>query len=304
MRAGTPYSEALFQLGSGIAEYLCGHWKKAVRTLADAEDLFANRCTGAQWELNHSRFCGLWATWMIGDVQRITERWSALARDAEDRRDAMASTFYNGLIGPLHCCGIDDPTAASALIDQARGKSLQASVDLVRLLGVLAAVNVAMYLGDTAKAWREIDGAWDFLKRSPVFRLQMMRITLLELRARAALGASGEAVGDRRRLYDVASRCAKAIAREKAPWGAGVVHLVRAGLHARFGNIAASTLELVAAEQAFERADMGLWQACSMHARGRLATGSDAQTLIDVATGRMVTMGIRNPTAMAAMFVP
>src|SRR5438128_7776044 len=92
-------------------------------------------------------------------------------------------------------------------------------------------------------------------------RMQTIRITLLEVRARSALAmaASAKLPLDRRRhILTSAERDLRDLERENMVWSNPYAPLYRAGMHFLRGNADEAARELATAESGFRAADMAL----------------------------------------------
>ena len=99
-----------------------------------------------------------------------------------------------------------------------------------------------LYIGDVRTAWQRITDGWSKLDRALLFRLQIIRIEATFLRARVATAL---AIADRSQadaLLAAATRDAKRLDAEGAPWASALALLVRAGVAAERGETTAADL--------------------------------------------------------------
>jgi hypothetical protein len=124
-----------------------------------------------------------------------------------------------------------------------------------------------------------------------------VRISLLDLRGRAALAAAGAATPrERARLISDAHRCAVRLLAEGAAWGTPLGHVIAAGVAAARGRSEARVESLRAAVRGFEAADMPLHAAAA-----RVALGGEARAAgLDWLEGELVA----RPERLAALFAP
>src|SRR5262249_22520844 len=86
-----------------------------------------------------------------------------------------------------------------------------------------------LYRGDLTRAWVRLNTTWPEYGRSLLFRIQMIRIQLLELRARCAV-AMAERSSHPAPFLLQARRDAQRLLREGLPWAAAHAHYVRSAI--------------------------------------------------------------------------
>src|SRR6185436_6033722 len=101
---------------------------------------------------------------------------------------------------------------------------------------------------------------------------------LLQLRAFAAVAAA-QAGGGADPLR-AAEKDARSIERERMPWAAPFVPLIRAGVASVRGDAEAAHAELARAPDLFDAADMKLWAAVARRSLGALTGGDEGAALV------------------------
>ncbi|HEX6084824.1 MAG TPA: protein kinase [Thermoanaerobaculia bacterium] len=268
-RIDTPYARAFADEAEGVAAALQGRWRDGARSLESAERGFAEHCTGVTWELNTARLFGLRCRQFLGDMRGMAERFPVVLRDAQDRGDRYFATNVV-LFSHYVYLADDQPVKASEQIEQAiRGWS-HAGFHVQHLWHLRAAVEIALYEGDGARAWATLEESWHAARTSLVARVQFTRMVLEDVRGRAALAAGS---------IDAAGQSAKRLEAEKAPWGTALAMLLRR--------------ELREAEPLLQKLEMHLHAAA---VRRRLGDPSGTEW--------MTAQGIRNPEAMTRLLLP
>ena len=166
-----------------------------------------------------------------------------------------------------------------------------------------AAVQIELYCGEGRAAWDLLTRHWPALARSLLLRVQFVRISMWNLRARAALTAAATA-DDPTLLLRSAARDARRLAREGVPWSVAHARLIQGLLAAAHGAHDEAAARLDEAAARFEAADMRLCAAAARSRRGGLPGRVADRALVADAHAWMADQAIGNPARMAAMYAP
>ena len=158
-----------------------------------------------------------------------------------------------------------------------------------------------LYTGQGQAAWERVSSGWAKMKAAFLLELQIVRIEMHFLRARAALCAGGAHRSTN--LLQSALADAASIEREKTPWGNALAQLVRALVaSARAQPDAAAQLDQAARKLA--ACDMNLHAAIAQLRRGELIGGADGAASVSGSVATLQSEGIRNPLRFAALIAP
>src|SRR5262245_52436476 len=138
---------------------------------------------------------------------------------------------------------------------------------------LVARVQVELYRGAAASAFRLVEATWPRLKAALLLRLQSIRIELHHLRGRAAIAALAalpEGSQERWRLLQRAQQDEALIAAEDMAWSAPLAALIGAGVAAERGFVGAAIAALDRAANDLSRLDMALYAAAARLQRGHL----------------------------------
>jgi hypothetical protein len=166
-----------------------------------------------------------------------------------------------------------------------------------------AEIEIQLYRGNGAAIWKILSQELPALQRSLIFRVQMFRGLMYDVRARCALAAVMEMPSVASPM-DVAECDARRLERENTPWMVPLAQRIRAGIAALRGDQDAAAKFLQTAIAGFESADMPLHAAVSRHRLGELLGGKTGRTLIDEANAWMTGQGVKNPPRMTALYAP
>jgi len=294
-----PKLVGLSKLMAGIGGICLGQWQAAEENCRQAEEILRDQCTGVAWELASARIMGLWALWYLGRVKEIATRLPHVLRAAQERGDLYAFTSCRTYFSPMELLVRDQPERALDEGEQALRRWSQRGFHFQHYFQLFATTQVQLYAGDPAAAHATVEAEWSALKSSLLLSVQQNRVEALHFRGRAelALGCAGRD----RKLIDRALSRARAIERERAPWGDGLAQLLRAGCDRARGNEESAADHARRAARALEAAGMELYAASARRGVGVLAHD---EALIARADADLVALGVSSPSRMAAMLVP
>ncbi len=160
-----------------------------------------------------------------------------------------------------------------------------------------------LYRGDLSRAWVRLNTLWPQYGRSLLFRVQVIRIQMLELRARCAI-AVAERSDQPAPLLLQARRDAQRLQREGQPWAVAHAHYVRAAIAACEEDAARCGAELDSAARLYDQAEMPLNAQIMRFRLGEVQAGDETRALRDDAELWMRDQGIVVPARWAGMYAP
>ena len=166
-----------------------------------------------------------------------------------------------------------------------------------------AELEIHLYRRNLVAAWKIGEQELPALEPSLIFRVQLFRGLMYELRARIALAAAME-MPDITLAIGIAEGDARRLERENTPWMAPLARRLRAGIAALRGDNDAAGGFLRSAIEGFQSADMPLHAAVLRRRLGELLGGQAGRALIDEADAWMTGQGIKNPPRMTALYAP
>ncbi|HZO15821.1 MAG TPA: hypothetical protein VFB62_21255, partial [Polyangiaceae bacterium] len=263
-------------------------WQRAVAFGDEAVTLLRERCTNVAWEIATARrftFAGLY---YLGEIAELGRRMPEAVADARARGDLFAeSCVRSGSSIVVWLARDDTATARRQLEDEARrwGDERFALQHLLALQGL---TYVDLYEGRAGDAVARLARNWRRMERSQLLRMQLLRVTMVSLRARALL-AAGDIVAAERDVVD--------LERESMPSAHGVAALLRAAIARHRGDARAAASGYRASIEVLDRLEMKLLAAA---ARRRLSelTGEDHSDAYFSA------QGVHRPDALTAAVVP
>jgi hypothetical protein len=302
-RIDSPHARGMVDLVRGISSTLFGRWKAAESALARAEELFRDHCTGVAWERDTGHNFALRALFELGDMAELGRRWTVLYRDARERGDHNAITnltsFYATMI---KLAANERPDAELEMEDflTARGPR---PLNLQHTSAFDSLIHIDLYRGDVTRAWARLGAIWPEYARSMLFRVQLIRIEMLELRARTALAAA-ERSHQPEPLLRRAGRDARQLEREGQDWGIAHAHYIRAAIAACEEDTVRASEELSIAADRYERAEMTLAAHLMRYRLGQVLGSEEGREIRDRAERGLHEQGIVAPARWAGMRAP
>ncbi|HKY27921.1 MAG TPA: protein kinase [Pyrinomonadaceae bacterium] len=309
-KLGDPHAIALSIWGRGVAAYLMGHWKNAAMLCERAAEIFRDQCTGVTWELTIANRFMLSSMLYMGEIGEISRRVPSLLSAALDQGNLFAADLRTRL--NLIWLAADDPVRARAEVIEALQAWSHEGFHLQHYTSLQALVQIELYTGDYEVGWRHIHNQWKDLKNSMLMRIQIVRIDALHLLARATLAWAKES-GDVEGHLRMAEKLAEDLLRERVAWAAPLAHLVSAAVAHQRGEKTKAMNLLSRAAEAFDLADMDLYEAVARRRLGELIAGDRrqrdmagdrGQRDINEADAWMRKRQIENPEAMTRLLAP
>jgi hypothetical protein len=300
IRVGHPHVIGLADTAMGLAAYLAGRWREARLYMEAGLATLRNYGTGVRWEVDVGEIYWLATLLQLGEWRELTRLVPSLLRDATDRGDLVAqqglrsgrSNFAWLLMGKP-----DEAKAQLALAEAAAGDGFH----LQHVYLMLARATIELHDGEHEAAQKRIEVAWPQLERIGVLRLQVLRVDLLMLRARAILGNAARPLDERAKAARVIG---DELVKEGAAWAMGLGHLARAATFAAQDDLQAAHDALVAAEEQLVIAELAGWLQVARLRRGVLEGGAGGIARAEAARDHLRDLGAPNPDALAQLLVP
>ncbi len=302
-------SRAFAFLMAGTIEFYASRWRDSLEHCARAERILAARRSQSQWELMTSHVLSLASLAYLGDLRTLRARQTELLAEARQRGNVLATICLASGVANIRWLAADAPDEAEERAEESLAPWKDNEFRFPQYLHLLACVNVALYRGDAASAWRRIAREWPRVLSSMSLQVQNFRVTLAHLRARCALAlaTSDDAAHSwpkRAALLMVARRDARLLAREDVAWAPALALSIESGLAAASGDLETSARRLAAAAGLYARLGMQLHVAAADHERSRLLGGEDGRVLLRRAERWMVSEHVVLPERLAATLFP
>jgi serine/threonine protein kinase len=302
-RIESPHARGMVELVRGISALLFGRWKAAEAALAQAEDLFRNHCTGVAWERDTGHNFALQALFQMGEIAELERRWTVIYQVAREGGDphgiANLTSFFATMIKLAANERLEAEPEMEAFL-KARGTR---PVNLRHTTAFDSLIHIDLYRGEVTRAWARLGAIWPEYSRSMLFRVQMIRVQMLEVRARTAVAAA-ERSQQPAPLLNQAERDARELEREGQDWGIAHAHYIRAAIAACREDTISASEELARAADLYDRADMALSAQLMRYRLGQILATDEARELRERAERWLQDQGIDTPARWAGMCAP
>lgn len=297
-RLRDPRVLGLAKLMRGCMALFTAEWQSALILTDEATTVFRERCSDVAWELASAQRFNHVALYYLGEIDELSRRVPAAMADARSRGDRFAeSCAGSGSSAVVWLAGRDVDSAKRFLGEEPErwGTTRFALQHLLALQGLTL---VDLYAGDAAAARARLLDAWPRMKSSHILRVQLLRQTMLGLRAKTAVAAAKSPAD-----LDAAERDAHKLAREGLASSSGLATLIVAGVRALHDPANAVPLYHTAIVE-LERAKMALHAAAARARLGELLGGDEGSALSSEARRYMQRQRIAEPDRFVAMLAP
>jgi tetratricopeptide (TPR) repeat protein len=255
-----PHAKA-FVLGTrGTACFLLGDFEAALSACEEADTQFRERCVGVPWETATMQLWIARALLHLGRLRDLSRRVPEAIREFEERENRYGVTSLRVSALPFVRLAEDAPEAALVELGRALEGWSVAGFHVQHYYSLYARLSVLLYSGSFAEAQRVLADTSKELARSMLLRVQFVRLSMRDARARVSLMGALRSSDDaaRERGLAAAEKDARSIAREGVSWAEGLAGMISAQVaHAR-GQTGRAVDQASSAVAAFERSHMAV----------------------------------------------
>jgi eukaryotic-like serine/threonine-protein kinase len=289
---------------AATVEYMRGQFKKARPLFERSEQIFRERCRGAALELAVTQALHIYTLYYLGELARLEHLIPKQIREAEDRGDLFASLAGRLSFSNIYWVMRDEVDEARREANEAIARWSVEGFHVQHFAALTALVNLELYRGDGAAAWRHVEAKWSALKGSILYRVQSSRLEAHITRIRAALGAAQVDTTRRPELLGYVEWHAKKLDAAGYAFTRGIAALCRAGAAALRDERERTAARLDEAIGLFDGCDLALYAAAARHRRGRLIGGDEGGAQMSAAEQLLTTQRVRAPARIVAMLAP
>jgi eukaryotic-like serine/threonine-protein kinase len=294
---------AYFDGCHGVALYLRGRWKDALRTLDDSLSKQLTHSHRAGWQSNAHVF-GCWALRYMGEHAELARRHARLLVDADRRGDLYTSVQLRDGSLALVWLADDNPEEARRHAREAMAQWPNARYLTQHWHLMSGEAEIDLYVGEASRAYARIEKDRVALNRSLIGKVQNLRAFTAFLRGRCAISiAKSDPALQKTRLSE-ARTLARRIHKEKMAWTVPLEAILTAGVASVQGDDTGAAASLRIAIESAEAADMRGYAHAARYQLGRVIGGSQGESLVRQASEAMSAEGIRAPARFAQMMVP
>jgi hypothetical protein len=301
-RLRDPYAIGLQKLVAGLAAVLSARWSQALELCDQAETLLRSRCIGVAWEVDSAQMFGMYALWHLGRTGELQRRVPLRLAEAQERGDLYAVANCRSGAANVIWLTADAPDEARREVAEAMVRWSRSGVHVQHYFEALALTQIDLYADDGEAAYARLIERWPAFRRALLLQIELVRLTLLDLRARSALAAArGSHAAARLRAVESDAR---RLEHGGMSFCRPAAHLLRAGVAQLRGQRERAVAALQEAARGFSEAEMLLHACAARRQLGRLIDGDEGRTLAADADAWLAHEGVRNPERLVAMLAP
>jgi tetratricopeptide (TPR) repeat protein len=296
------YARTWVLLADGATSFFEGRFKPAVRSLEQAEEVFAEGPEGMTYEKNNTRVFRVHALRLLGALREHGTLIADLIRAGRQRGDRYLETTLQLLQGQS-LLARDDVAGARRTIEEATWTPPEDGFHLQHWYELRARAELSLYLGDPETAAERLASRFVALERSMLLRVKLVRADAVALRGRLLLAAAARGHEPAQRRAEV-RRIARQLDREAAGYATVYAVLLRAGLAHIEGQREATVDWLRQAVSAAAEHDMALHLAAARDRLGLLVGGDEGAALRAEAARFVAEQQIAEPERMFEIVAP
>ncbi|HLW63788.1 MAG TPA: protein kinase [Gemmataceae bacterium] len=301
-RVINPHAQALVAMAEGIVAHNLGRWPAARQWLAAAETLFRTRCTGVAWERDTTHAFLFWTLSQLGEFAAMEQLAARLLKEARDRGNLFAATNIATFAFPQCRLVAGDTAGAREVIHEQMSEWSRSGFHLQHMTALWSECRLDWYEGNVAAAWHRLEERWPALSAAKLFRVQVIRVPLHQLRGALALAMCRKEGS--LRLLPWALRAERDLEQEDGPWASALAAGLRPGIAACQGKADDVKDLLRLALQRYEDVAMNTYAAAVRWTLGEMPIGDETRDQRQRAEAWMRAQGVADPTRLAKIHVP
>jgi serine/threonine protein kinase len=289
---------------AGVAEYLAGDFVAGLARVDRGVEMIRDYGRDVSLETANGELFAVACLAQLGRLRDLRERVSRYLPEKERRGDLYGSV--NMRIGWANLAWLvdDDVDVARRHIDDAMAAWSRRGFHVMHYYELLARTNLELYAGAAPSAHAFVRDRWRPMHRSLIpGRIQSVRVSAWDLRARAAL-ALAETADGREALLRSVQHDAGRLARERLAHGSARARALQAGVANLRGDRVLATRLLREALEAFAALDMALNAAVLRTVLGALVGGDEGRALQTTASSWFASQSVKRPDRFVAMLAP
>ena len=299
----SPQARGVIHMVRGVSGLMLGQWKQARTSFDQAEVLFRNHCTGVAWERDTVHSLALWALMQMGQIAELKRRWTLLIQEAQDRGDLYAATTLTTFYMSVIRLSEDDSTGIEHELEAVMSQWTRRGFLIQHATAFRSLMHLDLYRGRVDAAWQRLGAIWPEYSGSMLLRIQMIRIQMLELRARSAL-ALAEMSKDPEAPLQAARHDARRLVREGQPWALAHACYIQAGIAACREDRWTALHHLTRAADQYDAADMPLNAWVMRYKMGEIQGEEEGRALIATAEAAIKAQAVASPARWSRMIAP
>ena len=165
-RLDSPHALGLTMMEAATLKFMHGDFKQARELFERAEQMFRDRCTGVASELATTQALLQYSLFYLGELALLGQLVPTQIRQAEEHGDLFAALLAKISYSNLYWLLSDDVEGARREADDAVARWSSDGFHVQHFAALTAQVNIELYCGDGAAAWRRVEAQWRALEGS------------------------------------------------------------------------------------------------------------------------------------------
>jgi hypothetical protein len=244
---------------------------------------------------------------IIGEFGELRARARDALQRAEQTGDLYFITYHGVFIEPHLRLLADEPQAARRSIESALTRWSRGGYHIQHALAAEAIPAIGLYEGDAPSAVKALEEQWPLMQKHFLLRNLVFRRGVLELRARAAIGAASAAKDARERHLRAAERDLSdlnALEHLRQTCVVPAIQLLKSGAAETRGDRAQAIALATLAAEGFDERGLSGAAAAARWTLGAMVDGARGMDMRRTAEEWMRSQRIANPVRFSAMVVP
>ena len=303
---GDPYGWALNRVVEAATLLIgLGRWREGLERSEEACKALREGCTGVSWECVSADCYRIFCLYFLGRLGERQAVQSQCLMDSDRRGDLYGSTFFRTSINAHVWLVRDDPEGALGASRSAVVAWPERPVLIQHLVGVLADAQALLYAKAPTEARALILDKTRGFERAFLLRLQIWRVLLHDLLARATLAEAIESAGQPQgELLGQLRRQIRSLRRKSVDWANRLGDLLDAQLALVSGDTDRAIARYHATIEGLTALDMVLHAAVARFRLGQLLGGDEGRALREQSEAYFRREGVVRPDRFIAMLAP
>jgi hypothetical protein len=302
---GHPLARGLASGVAGVAGYLAGHFVEGLADVDRGVDMIRDYGRDVSLETANGEIFAIGCLAQLGRLRELRERVSRYLPEKERLGDLYGAV--NMRIGWANLAWLvaDDVDAARTHIDDAMRAWSRQGFHVTHYYELLARTNLSLYAGEAREAHAFLEARWRPMWRSLIpGRIQSIRVSAWDLRARAALAVAAADASARDALLRTVAEDASALSREDLPHAAARALTLQAGISHLRGERAATLGHLRDALAAFDALGMNLNASAVRSVLASLVPAEEAAKCCEFVNTYFFSESVHRPDRFVSMLIP
>ena len=305
LACGHPLARGLASGVAGVAGYLAGRFVEGLADVDRGVDMIRDYGRDVSLETANGEIFAIGCLAQLGRLHELRERVSRYLPEKERIGDLYGAV--NMRIGWANLAWLvaDDVDAARAHIDNAMRAWSRRGFHVTHYYELLARTNLSLYAADAREAHAFLQARWRPMWRSLIpGRIQSIRVSAWDLRARASLALAAVDASARDALLRTVATDAAALSREALPHAAARALTLQAAVAHLRGDRAAAIGQLRDALASFDALEMHLNAGAVRTVLASLVPAEEAAKHRESAATYFATESVSRPARFVSMLLP